>query len=737
MASTESPVDNLGQWRAKGSALARQGYDIVPIAPGTKAPNVRNWQKIDFSRSNIDRTYRHHGVGVKGAKTPGVDLDIADETICRQMVDWCRANIGAAPVRIGRPPRALMVYRSRTPFRKSRSDAYRSPDGQTHQIELIGDGGQFVAYAIHPDTNLPYAWPERELTEVSSRDLGEISQYHVDALYEQFGKIVTQAGWTRVEPIQRSRNSTQIRQRQTTHELTAPVHDLKAAMSAIPIQPETYERWVKIGMALYHATQGSAEGFGLWDAWSVKGDQYNSSKMEGKWLSFRNAPPGAVLGSRTIFAEADKYDPKWRNRVERPNAAELGAKLIDLGTIGNHSEIAPVSDGDQAAAGQFPAVDNHDVDYNRSHAALITSAKFDVVSLASFAGQDVPERRWIVNDLIPANNVADLSGDGGTGKSLLALQLAASVATGRSWLGLGVERGAVLYLSCEDGIDEIRRRVAPILTSMGLEEADLIDLTVADLTVAEGTELADATTGKLAMTALYANLVDHIAKAMPKLVIVDTRADAFGGSEIDRIQVRTFVRNLRKLCIEHDLSVLMLSHPSVGGMNSGSGQSGSTAWGNSVRSRLYLERSRSSDGTVLDPDLRTLKVKKNNYGASEMEIMLRWRGGLFQTDGLLSQSHIDRETQNQMVEGEFLRLLEQLRLEGQHVGISKSSNYAPAIFAKRIDAENNTAGKSAKIGRISSRAFAEAMERLFAKRMIKLVEDGPPSRRRKWLAKTG
>jgi len=450
MASTSSPIENLGQWRAKGSTLAKQGYDIVPIAPGTKAPNVRDWQRIDFSRSNIKRTYRHYGVGVKGARTPGVDLDIADETICRQMVDWCRENIGSAPIRIGRPPRALMIYRSRTPLRKSRSDAYRSPDGETHQIELIGDGGQFVAYAIHPDTNLPYAWPERELTEVSSRDLGEISQDHVDALYEQFEKVVTEAGWTRVEPIQRSRNSTQIRQRQTTHELTAPVHDLKAAMLVIPIQPEAYDRWVKIGMALWHATEGSAEGFGLWDAWSVKGDKYKPSEMEGKWRSFGKSPPGAVLGSRTIFAEADKYDPKWRDRVERPNVAELGAKLIALGTIGNRAEIAPLSDGDQAATGQFPAIDNHDVDRNRGRAALITSAKLDVVSLASFAGQDITERSWIVDDLIPESNVTDLSGDGGTGKSLLALQLAVGVATGTRWLGRNVAKGAVLYLSCED-----------------------------------------------------------------------------------------------------------------------------------------------------------------------------------------------------------------------------------------------------------------------------------------------
>ena len=82
------PLDEIGEWRTRGPTMALLGYEILPIAPGTKAPNVRNWQKIDFNQSKIERTYRHHGVGVKGAKTPGVDLDISDETICRRMVDW-------------------------------------------------------------------------------------------------------------------------------------------------------------------------------------------------------------------------------------------------------------------------------------------------------------------------------------------------------------------------------------------------------------------------------------------------------------------------------------------------------------------------------------------------------------------------------------------------------------------------------------------------------------------------
>ncbi len=69
---------------------------------------------------------------------------------------------------------------------------------------------------------------------------------------------------------------------------------------------------------------------------------------------------------------------------------------------------------------------------------------------------------------------------------------------------------------------------------------------------------------------------------------------------------------LRDLAIDHDCAVLLLSHPSLTGLNSGTGTSGSTAWNNSVRSRLYLQ--------ATSPDTRTLKVVKANHGKVGDEI---------------------------------------------------------------------------------------------------------------------
>src|SRR5258707_15601177 len=86
-----------------------------------------------------------------------------------------------------------------------------------------------------------------------------------------------------------------------------------------------------------------------------------------------------------------------------------------------------------------------------------------------------------------------------------------------------------------------------------------------------------------------------------------------------------------------DGAVLLLSHPSMSGMNSGTGAAGSTAWHNAVRSRLYLTRpvrkpsnlSGDTPDDEGDPDERVLKTMKSNYGAIGGKISLRWDRGVF------------------------------------------------------------------------------------------------------------
>lgn len=329
------------------------------------------------------------------------------------------------------------------------------------------------------------------------------------------------------------------------------------------------------------------------------------------------------------------------------------------------------------------------------------AAPLDTLDLSTIPLDDVPPRKWVVPDLIPDRNVTDLSGDGGLGKSLLALQLGVAMTAARDWIGVMPEPGPFLYLSCEDEPDEILRRRNAVLTGMNLSPADLRAFHLLDLTGADTTELAEP--GKAAaldLTELYRRLEATIKRLRPRCVALDTRADVFGGNELSRVQVRFFVRALRRLCIAYDTAIVLLSHPSVSGMASGSGQSGSTGWGNSVRSRLYLTAPKADGESEPDPDIRVLSNKKANYGPRGSEIVLRWDRGIFRPDGG-ALTGLDREAQERKVERRFLELLSEMERQNRRVNSSAGPNYAPKLFA-RID------------GSITNRQFLRAMDRLFS-----------------------
>lgn len=91
-----------------------------------------------------------------------------------------------------------------------------------------------------------------------------------------------------------------------------------------------------------------------------------------------------------------------------------------------------------------------------------------------FGLDDPPPRQWRIEDLVPDNHLTMLIGDGGTGKSFLALHLALCVASGRPFLGRDVRRGRVLYLDYELDENEQKRRTLKVLGGMGLDVDDSV-----------------------------------------------------------------------------------------------------------------------------------------------------------------------------------------------------------------------------------------------------------------------
>jgi hypothetical protein len=210
------------------------------------------------------------------------------------------------------------------------------------------------------------------------------------------------------------------------------------------------------------------------------------------------------------------------------------------------------------------------------------------------------------------------------------MQFATCAATGRPWLGQTTRPCRVMLFLCEDSEDELFRRQTDINRSLGVECADLANLLIAPRKNSDNIfALWDRQTGAMKLQPVWHQLV-HAAKThKADVVIVDTIADVFAGSEIDRAQVSMFVKTcLGGLAQAIGGSVLALGHPSVSGQATGAGTSGSTAWNNSARSRLYLEIPKGPKGS--NPGgTRVLKGMKANYGPKGLELIIRYNRGAF------------------------------------------------------------------------------------------------------------
>ena len=136
--------------------------------------------------------------------------------------------------------------------------------------------------------------------------------------------------------------------------------------------------------------------------------------------------------------------------------------------------------------------------------------------------------------------------------------------------------------------------------------------------------LWDRNTNAARQQAVWTQLRADAMEFQADLIIVDTLADIYGGSEIDRSQVNTFVKTcLGRLAQDTGGSLLALGHPSVAGM--AEGRSGSTAWNNAARSRIYL---RYPEGVTNGP-VRELEGMKANYGPRGNLLKLQWAKGAF------------------------------------------------------------------------------------------------------------
>lgn len=240
----------------------------------------------------------------------------------------------------------------------------------------------------------------------------------------------------------------------------------------------------------------------------------------------------------------------------------------------------------------------------------------------------IPERDWIVRDWLATGAITLLAGEGGKGKSSIALQLSADVATGNDGqpaienssfqVAKNAEPALVLFVSWEDDADEVDRRARLLEISDNGKVHFVEALGRGPLWAPQGASTHTSTHG--GWTDLAEWLFTEIGVRRYRLVILDPLASIYGCNENDRALVREFMSALHLQAANLRCAILVIAHPP----KSDSAYSGSTDWHAAARTVLTLTEEKSGEGLDRRPTGNlVLSCIKSNYGHRPKPIVLQ------------------------------------------------------------------------------------------------------------------
>lgn len=398
-------------------------------------------------------------------------------------------------------------------------------------------------------------------------------------------------------------------------------------------------------------------------------------------------------------------------------AARLVGGLLAIPSFGADRPAGATDFNDQGALSGLPAVATAIAEARPVDLEPEPGVWPQPLDLTKLGAIEPTAPRFVVPGYVPAGYATLLAGHGGAGKSGITLQLAAAIALGAPWCGIPTERRRVLYLSCEDRRDVLHWRLTRIARQIGCDFADLAGwLHLLDLV---GTDTVLYRSGGL--TAAFGALDDMLRRTGAEVLFVDGASDTFGGSEINRAEVKGFVSALLGL-IPQTGAVLLVAHVDKVTARNGAtseGYSGSTAWHNAVRSRLYL-RPETAAGD--DDEARTgaliLECQKSNLARAGASIRFAWDEGahLFIGAPEAQMCGIERKARDEIERRAIL-----LALRGcDKAGIVVPSATAGQRTGLNVLAQRPEYPGSLGHGRATKKRFWSHIEAL---RQMKLIEE--------------
>jgi putative DNA primase/helicase len=299
--------------------MAEHGWKLCAISPGSKAPKYASWNERPIPEDALD--------GIDGAGllhslsgTAALDIDSMPEAriwLAEKGVDLNELltadnHVG---IRSGRHDRAKLLYSIGAPIRTVQ------PKGSGLELRCATADGKSVQDILPPTvhmlTHKPYTW-----------DFGITALWHAPPTVPA-ALLAAWRGEVGSAPL-------------TSTSVAPPVGsadvDRLRALLAMRDPSCGYELWLKAGMALHHATGGSATGLAVWNEWSAKGKPYKGvDDLRAHWVSFSSGGGKRVVTAASLETEqpatADEFPlvemDEVDEMVEKPKRGPRSPMALD------------------------------------------------------------------------------------------------------------------------------------------------------------------------------------------------------------------------------------------------------------------------------------------------------------------------------------------------------------------------------------------------------------------------
>ena len=429
-------------------SMAANGWAPIPLLTNDKAVKISNWSNLaredrsHFAQQPVRADMANTGFLCDGLRV--VDIDIDDREYVLHVGRIAMRVLGERPMmrRRSNSHRLAFVYRA-----AEGAPSKMSVTGKHGKVEILGRGQQLHAFGLHPSGG-ELVWQPGAPGEIAVDDLQVVAVSQVDLFLQEVAELLeaqapvqaqAPAAQPELRPITPAARELNIGYQQGQIDRDA----LQDAMRALPNDGrfDSWEAWNRVGMALWSATDGSAEGFALFDQWSQRHSTYDARKTRDRWDAITGSPPrdlhvGTIFwmarenGWKTTY-ESDRILDRPQRKTENidPETGEVLGESIDDGLASRFIWIDP--------------------------------AKF-------------PRRRFLYGTSYIRKFLSVDVAPGGVGKSSLALVELLAIASGKDLLGITpTETGCVWYHNGEDPLEEVDRRIIGAALHFEIEPAVL------------------------------------------------------------------------------------------------------------------------------------------------------------------------------------------------------------------------------------------------------------------------